>query len=270
MNGTAALDRTAHEDPPQTLRCANVPVLACSPPEAARLVVRLATSRPDRGLDIHLCNAYTVALAHQDPALRTALNQAAANLPDGKSVVWANRWLHRTHRPPTERVYGPDLFCNVFALGEQIGLRHYLIGGTPEALTGLQEQLRDRFPRARIVGAESPPFRDLSPDERHAQLARIRASEAQIVWLGLGTPKQDHEAAWLVSQVPVVVVAVGAAFDFVSGRKRQAPAWMQEKGLEWMFRLCSEPRRLWRRYLFGNARFLRCVAAQAFRGPDLR
>jgi N-acetylglucosaminyldiphosphoundecaprenol N-acetyl-beta-D-mannosaminyltransferase len=154
----------------------------------------------------------------------------------------------------------------VFALGSPVGLRHYLIGGTPQVLADLQHQLRSRFPGALITGAESPPFRELSGDERRDQIARIRDADAQIVWLGLGTPKQDREAAWIAAHLPVAVAAVGAAFDFVSGHKPQAPLWMQDNGLEWLFRLACEPRRLWRRYLYGNARFLRCVIAQALRG----
>lgn len=252
--------------PSRVLRCANVPIHTCPPVEAARQVLSLATSRLDRGADIHLCNAYTIALADRDPGLATLLKEATANFPDGKSVVWANRWLHRRQSPPkTDRVYGPDLFLDVFALGEPIELRHYLVGGTPQVLVDLQDRLRERFPSATIVGAESPPFRTPTDNERRAQVARIRDADAQIVWLGLGTPKQDREAAWLASQLPVAVVAVGAAFDFVSGNKPQASPWIQDSGLEWLFRLCSEPRRLWRRYLFGNARFLRCVVAQAIR-----
>jgi N-acetylglucosaminyldiphosphoundecaprenol N-acetyl-beta-D-mannosaminyltransferase len=255
-----------HALQPRVLRCANVPITACPPTEAALLVLRLATTRREEGADIHLCNAYTIALADRDPGLRATLDHATVNFPDGKSVVWANRWLHRKQRPPTQRVYGPDLFCNVFELGALVELRHYLIGGTPQVLADLQERLHRRFPGVLIAGAESPPFREPSEGERRDQIDRIRDADAQIVWLGLGTPKQDREAAWIAAHLPVAVAAVGAAFDFVSGHKPQAPPWMRDNGLEWLFRLASEPRRLWRRYLYGNARFLWCVITQTVRG----
>jgi N-acetylglucosaminyldiphosphoundecaprenol N-acetyl-beta-D-mannosaminyltransferase len=187
------------------------------------------------------------------------------NLPDGKSVVWANRLTHRRLRLPADRVYGPDLFRDVFLLGQSVGLRHYLLGSTPDVLAALQDRLCRSYPGALLVGAESPPFRPLTGPERQAQLDRIRDCGAQLIWVGLGTPKQDWEAARLARALPVVAVAVGAAFDFVAGAKRQAPLWMQRHGLEWCYRLGQEPRRLWRRYLFGNARFVYAVAAGAVR-----
>lgn len=236
--------------------CAGVPITACTRDEAARLVLSLATGAGPSGVDVHLCNAYTLALADADPGYGDLLRGAAVNFPDGKSVVWANRLARRELNLPTERVYGPDLFGDVLALGVDIGLRHYLLGSTPEVLAALEARLRARHPGVRLVGVESPPFRDLSAAERADQADRIGSSGAQIVWVGLGTPKQDREAAALAAELPLVSVAVGAAFDFLAGTKRQAPLWMQRNGLEWTFRLATEPRRLWRRYLFGNARFL--------------
>jgi N-acetylglucosaminyldiphosphoundecaprenol N-acetyl-beta-D-mannosaminyltransferase len=249
--------------------CAGVPITACSPAQAARAVVQVATSELTSGVDLHLCNAYTLALADADPELRHLLGRATANFPDGQSVVWANRLLHRGQRLPAERVYGPDLLLDVFRLGGSVGLRHYLLGSTPEVLAALQATLRRQFPAARIVGAESPPFRPLTEGEWRERVGRIRACGAQIVWLGLGTPKQDREAARLAAQLPVVVSAVGAAFDFVAGAKRQAPPWLRRRGLEWLFRLACEPRRLWRRYLLGNARFVWAVLRSGPCGRDL-
>lgn len=243
-----------------TIRCARVPVTTCTRSEAAERVIRLAGSPLGRGVDVHLCNAYTLALADRDPALRELLTRAAINFPDGKAVVWANQLLHRGRHLPGNRVYGPDLFLDVLDAGRRADLGHYLLGGTPEVLRALREELDRRFPGVRVVGAESPPFRDLSADELAERDARVRASGAQLVWVGLGTPKQDHECARLSARIPAVHLAVGAAFDFVAGAKKQAPTWMQDHGLEWLFRLASEPRRLWRRYLFGNTRFLWAVA----------
>jgi len=253
----------AADDPPDpppepavpVLPCAGVPITACRPDAAARLVVDRAAGPRLAGMDIHLCNAYTLALADRDAGLHTLLRRATVNFPDGKSVVWANRLQHRHRRSPTVRVYGPDLMRDVLALGQPAGLRHYLLGSTPRVLAALTERLRQDYPQVHLAGTESPPFRELTEAERAAQADRIRRSGAQVVWLGLGTPKQDWEAARLAAELPVVAVAVGAAFDFLAGTKRQAPVWMRHNGLEWCFRLAQEPRRLWRRYLFGNVRF---------------
>lgn len=241
------------------VECARVPITACTRQAAAAEVVWLATSDLDHGLDVHLCNAYTLALADRDDRFRAMLVDAAVNFPDGKSVVWANQLRYRGLDLPSERVYGPDLFLDVLDAGRTAGLRHYLLGSTPEVLAALQAELHRRFPGLLLVGAESPPFRPLTDDERRRQAAAIRTSGAQVVWVGLGTPKQDWESARLAAEVPAVFAAVGAAFDFVAGTVKQAPPFMQRNGLEWLFRLGAEPRRLWRRYLFGNARFVRAA-----------
>lgn len=240
--------------------CAGVPITACNRETAAQEVVRLAETLPagrrTPGLDVHLCNAYTLALADRDPQLRRLLGAAALNFPDGKSVVWANRLLHRDAAVSTERVYGPDLFGDVVELGRGSHLRHYLLGSTPDVLSRLRARLLERYPGAVIVGAESPPFRAPTAEEQRQQAARVAAARTDVVWVGLGTPKQDVTVARLAAQVPAVCVAVGAAFDFLAGTKRQAPRWMRDNGLEWVHRLACEPGRLWRRYLFGNARFV--------------
>lgn len=240
--------------------CAGVPITACTPTQAAHKVVSLATSDQARGTDVHLCNAFTLALADRDASFKALLRQAAINFPDGKSVVWANKLLHRGLRIPGDRVYGPDLFLDVFELGQEAGLRHYLLGSTDSVLSKLEAELRRRFPKAEVVGVSSPPFREQSVQERAEQLSHIVASRAQVVWVGLGTPKQDWESALLARESNAVFVAVGAAFDFVAGEKKQAPLWMQRSGLEWLFRLFSEPRRMWKRYLFGNLGFLVAAA----------
>ncbi len=237
------------------VRCAGVPISSCEPTRAADLLIELARTT-ERGIDVHLCNAYTLALADSDESYRAMLARASINFPDGTPVVWANRLRHRGSGIPTRPVRGPGLFLEVFGRGSPLGIKHYLLGGTPEVLKALEHNLRERFPDARIVGAESPPFRPLTEDEREAQDERIRASGAEIVWVGLGTPKQDWECARLRDRLPSVFVAVGAAFDFAAGTKSTAPQWMQNNGLEWVHRLASEPRRLSKRYLFGNARFL--------------
>ncbi|WP_338898248.1 WecB/TagA/CpsF family glycosyltransferase [Streptomyces sp. TG1A-60] len=260
------------------VECLGVPITAHTRDSAARHVVHLAgrmreardgltdgpgASGMQRGSDVHLSNAYTLALADRDPELHGILRSASLNLPDGQSVAWASQLLHRDDTLPGTRVYGPDLLLDVFALSQHTDLRHYLLGSTPDVLDALHRELERRFPRTRITGTCSPPFRPLTAQELRQQAADIRAAGADIVWVGLGTPKQDRWAAELCAELPVVAVAVGAAFDFIAGAKRQAPPWMQHNGLEWLFRLGCEPRRLWRRYVFGNARFLWGVTRQA-------
>lgn len=264
--------------------CLGVPISAHTRESAACSVVSLAqrirdTRRADRvrytdrgrhadtsrGGDVHLCNAYTLALADRDPELREILRSAALNLPDGQPVVWANRLLQRTTALPKRRVYGPDLLLDVFALSQHTELSHFLFGSTPQVLDALHGELRRRYPGARIAGTCSPPFRPLTDRDLREQADEIGSAGADIVWVGLGTPKQDRWASELCRMLPVAAVAVGAAFDFIAGTKPQAPPWMQHSGMEWLFRLGCEPRRLWRRYLFGNTRFVRGVVRQATR-----
>jgi N-acetylglucosaminyldiphosphoundecaprenol N-acetyl-beta-D-mannosaminyltransferase len=239
--------------------CAGVPITCCTLEAATQLLIRMAKDEHRTGADIHLCNAYTLALADTDQSFGAMLRGARINFPDGMPVVWANRWRHRHMSLPRERVCGPDLFAEVLEHGQDHAITHYLLGSTPQVLAALGTEIRRRFPTARVVGAESPPFRELTPQERDDQARRLRESGAQIVWVGLGTPKQDWAAHQLAAQVPAVFVAIGAAFDFIAGHRRRAPQWMQKSGLEWTYRLGLEPRRLSKRYLVGNLQFIRAV-----------
>lgn len=209
------------------------------------------------GIAVHFGNAYTVALADSDPDYAAMLARASSVvLTDGVPVAWVGRRGYPELADAWQRTYGPDVMTAVLDRSGPAGPRHYLLGGTPETLDRLQSEVARRWPAARVVGAASPPFRPLTPAEQAAQDAAIRASGADFVWVGLGTPKQDWEVARLAAAMPVIAMAVGAAFDFLSGSKPQAPVWMQRSGTEWAFRLASEPRRLARRYLWGNPRFL--------------
>lgn len=220
----------------------------------------LGAENPRDGIAVHFANAYTVALADTDPAYAGLLaDPRSAVFTDGMPVAWFGRRQHPQFAQIWQRVYGPDVMTSVFARSQSDGPRHYLLGGDPQTLTGLQREIATRWPQARVVGAESPPFRALSRAEEQAQDARIRASGAGIVWVGLGTPKQDWEVARLARSLPIVAMAVGAAFDFLAGTKPQAPLAMQRAGMEWAFRLASEPQRLARRYLWGNPRFVRAA-----------
>jgi exopolysaccharide biosynthesis WecB/TagA/CpsF family protein len=174
--------------------------------------------------------------------------------PDGQPVRWALNLLHKTGL--RDRVYGPELMLRLTARAAEQGLPVYFHGSSPEVIDKLQANLSERFPTLRIAGAESPPFRELSPAEEDDMVRRINDSGAAIVFIGLGCPKQDRFAYQYRDRIRAVQVCVGAAFDFHAGTKRMAPPLMQRYGLEWLYRLASEPTRLWRRYLVTNSIFL--------------
>lgn len=217
----------------------------------------LAWKADPSGRAVHLCNAYTLSLALHDDSLRDLLNAADANLCDGMPLVWIARRLGFSHM--RDRVYGPDLMVATIDRGRAAGLRHYLYGSTPEVIAQLETNLRERFPGVELVGVESGPFRPLTEAEEHDLAQRIADARADMVWVGLGTPRQDLFADRFRDLVPATLIAIGAAFDFHAGTKRQAPRVVQRFGLEWLFRLITEPRRLWKRYLIGNGRFVWAV-----------
>jgi N-acetylglucosaminyldiphosphoundecaprenol N-acetyl-beta-D-mannosaminyltransferase len=189
-----------------------------------------------------------------DPALRDIHNGAGLVTPDGMPLVWLS-WLHG-HRQ-VERVYGPDLMLACCEASIERGYRHFFYGGGSGVPERLAARLQARFPGLNVVGTWSPPFRDLSAAEEAAMIDHIAAARPDIVWVGLSTPKQERWMARYVGRLNVpVLIGVGAAFDMHSGMKRQAPRWMQRSGLEWVFRLMSEPRRLGRRYLVNNPWFV--------------
>lgn len=230
---------------------------------AVALLLDLAGEPRERGLAVHFANAYNIALADDDRSYRDLLNSGDLVFTDGTPVVWAGRRLHPEVAGQWERVYGPDVMEAVLAASTPQAPRHYLLGGSPETLTALQAEIARRWPNARVVGAESPPFRPPTAQDLADRDARIRASGATCVWVGLGTPKQDVEVHRLTQSVSVVAIAVGAAFDFIAGTVPQAPVWMQRSGLEWAYRLGREPRRLAKRYLWGNPKFVGVVIRQS-------
>lgn len=209
---------------------------------------------------VTVTGVHGVMESQRDEPLRRIHNRAGMVTPDGMPLVWL---LRRNGHPHASRVYGPDLMLNVCRASEAAGWKHYLYGSTPEVLTDLQASLERQFPALQIVGSFSPPFRPLTADEDDDVIARIDASGAHIVWVGLSTPRQEHWMAAHVGRVQAnVLIGVGAAFDFHAGRKKQAPGWMQRRGLEWLFRLVTEPRRLWKRYLRNNPLFIANVLRQ--------
>lgn len=220
----------------------------------------LASRRSDRALTVAVCNVHSVMSARKDPVLRSALHEADIATPDGVPLVWGIRW---TADSDQERVYGPELMVRGLAASGTMGLRHYLYGSTPETLASLEKAIEDQAPQASIVGIESPPFRQLTEAEEREVIDRIRASGADVVWVGLGMPKQELWINQAAPELPgIALLGVGAAFDFLAGTKRQAPGWMQRAGLEWLFRLIQEPRRLWRRYLWNNPAYLVLLVRQ--------
>ena len=226
-----------------------------SPQGACNAVISIA--RQGLGRHVHLANAYTIALADKSTDYRHVLAAPALNFPDGKPIGWVSSM--RGQSPRLEQVRGPQLFLDVFDQGRSHGIKHYLLGSTPDVLISLERELSRRFPGISLVGTASPPFRAMTAAEFKDQDEQIRASGAQIVWVGLGTPKQDIEAKRLAGSLPIVAIAIGAAFDFAAGTLSEAPAWSRKFGVEWCFRFAQEPKRLWRRYLFGNARFLKAA-----------
>jgi N-acetylglucosaminyldiphosphoundecaprenol N-acetyl-beta-D-mannosaminyltransferase len=192
--------------------------------------------------------------SQRDRDLAAIHNNAGLTTPDGMPMVWAGkaagaRWI--------QRVYGPDMMLEVLAEAQARNWSSFFYGGAPGVPEQLAERLAERFPGLRVAGTLSPPFRPLTREEVLDTAALINASGATLVWVGLSTPKQER---WMAELRPLleapVLLGVGAAFDFHAGRIKQAPRWMQKSGLEWLYRLSREPRRLWRRYLTNNPRFV--------------
>jgi exopolysaccharide biosynthesis WecB/TagA/CpsF family protein len=224
--------------------------------EATRLI--LAAAQAGQRAVVACQAVHAVITASQDPVLRARVNSFDLVTPDGQPVRWAMNLLHRTRL--AERVYGPELMLRVCQAAAEAAVPIYLYGGTPAVVDQLVDNLRRRFSGLRIAGAEAPPFRPLTAVEDEAVVERIKASGAQVVFIGLGCPKQDHFAYEHHDRIRGVLLAVGAAFDFHAGAKKMAPAWMQRRGLEWLFRLSQEPGRLWKRYLTTNTVFLARLA----------
>lgn len=225
----------------------------------------LAWGRARRPATVDFFGVHGLTEANRNPEFMRSMNRFDIVACDGQPIRWAlNRW-HAARIPG--RVYGPTVMLQVCQLAAEEGLSIYLYGSRPEVLERLAAGLRQRFGKLQIAGAESPPFRPLSDDERLDVADRINASGAAFVFIGLGCPKQELFAAEMADKVEAVQLCVGAAFDFHAGMVPMAPPWMQDAGLEWFYRLCQEPRRLWRRYLFNNSMFVgMCLRRMLFGG----
>jgi exopolysaccharide biosynthesis WecB/TagA/CpsF family protein len=255
----------------------DVPLPVSTPPTVAVTGARLALIDYERTLDwidsiiaarqrgyLCVCNVHTVTAAHEDAELRAALESSSFNVPDGQPLVWA---LAALGHPLSGRVYGPELMERACARAVEGTPRFYLYGGRNQgALVQLALNLRRRYPGINIVGGYAPPHRELTVEEEDAIVEEINRSQADVVWVGIGVPKQEKWMARMRGRLTTpVLVGVGAAFDFHAGLVPQAPPLLQRAGLEWAYRLSREPRRLWRRYLRYNPRFVVAFCVQLLR-----
>ncbi len=197
---------------------------------------------------------HSIMMCRDDIHLRKIYNRAGMVTPDGMPVVWMGKRQGNEHMG---RVYGPDLMLALCDHSQSCEYRHFFYGGSEEVVKEMVDKFSQQFPDLQIAGYYSPPFRELTLEEDTQISEIINAASPHFVWIGLGAPKQEY---WMEQHLeklaPAILIGVGAAFDFHAGHKPQAPIWMQRNGLEWLFRFASEPRRLWKRYLINNPRFI--------------
>jgi N-acetylglucosaminyldiphosphoundecaprenol N-acetyl-beta-D-mannosaminyltransferase len=239
------------------VRVAGIDFADTEAPAALAWLLDACSSADGPRPSVRLANAWSAVLAARSPEYLAVLNGDGVTFPDGASITGTMRVLRRGQYQHGRRVRGPSLFVECMDAGRERGLRHFLLGTTDPTLDALSAELQARFPGVQISGTYSPPFRPLDEEFIDACCRRIAQSDCDVVWVALGVPKQDLLAHELARRLHVTCVGVGAAFDMLSGRVREAPLWMQRLGVEWVFRLAVEPRRLWRRYLLGNLAFLR-------------
>jgi N-acetylglucosaminyldiphosphoundecaprenol N-acetyl-beta-D-mannosaminyltransferase len=219
-----------------------------------------AAVREKRKGYICVTGVHGVIEAQSDASFRKILNEAFLCTPDGMPMVWMGK-IHGYAE--MRRVYGPDLMLDVCAWSEKNPCRHFFYGGAEGAAQLLVEKLKAKFPKMEIAGTFTPPFRPLDAGEEKKFAATIRAARPDIVWVGLSTPKQEKFMEEFLPKLDAtLLIGVGAAFDFLSGRVEQAPRWMQRSGLEWFYRLCQEPRRLAKRYFKNNPLFVLKILGQ--------
>lgn len=227
----------------------------------------LSWARNNESRYVAICNAHVVVTATQDKAYRKVIASSDMATPDGAPVAWM---LRRQGFSGQQRINGPDLMWALARSCEGEGVSIFFYGSTADTLDKLRHRLLAAFPALSLAGMESPPFRPLSAEEDDAAVERINASGAGIVLVGLGCPKQERWMAEHRGRINAVMIGVGAAFDFHAGTVSRAPAWMRDRGLEWLHRLASEPRRLWKRYLVTNTLFILGAARQLLFGISTR
>lgn len=226
------------------------------------VATKLATRWIECGNPGYVCIAsvHGVMEAQRDSELLRIFNQAAIVTPDGMPLTWVGRLQGFTQM---NRVFGPDFMIEMCRISVERGYKHFLYGGMPGVAEELSKRLQKRFPGLEVVGTHTPPFRSLSPEEEEAVVRQVTQLKPHMLWVGIGAPKQERFMAQYVDRFKVpLLVGVGAAFDFHTGRIRDCPAWVKRAGLQWLHRLAQEPTRLWRRYLVNNPAFLGRIAWQ--------
>ncbi|WP_339171880.1 WecB/TagA/CpsF family glycosyltransferase [Anoxybacillus sp. FSL W8-1294] len=206
-----------------------------------------------KGHYICVSNVHTTVLSYEDPAYKNVQNSAYIRLPDGKPLSFLSSLKGFRE---AERVTGPDLMEELFKLSEKKGYTHFFYGSTEQTLQLLKKNLQKRYPQMKIVGMYSPPFRPLTVQEDEKIINLINNLKPDFIWVGLGAPKQEYWMYEHKGRVPSLMIGVGAGFDYHAGKLKRAPLWMQKAGLEWLYRLVQEPRRLWKRYMLYNTKFL--------------
>lgn len=224
--------------------------------EAVETIITTAQSR--RSFGVSALAVHGLIEAVRNPDVAAAVDALNLVLPDGQPVRWALRLLHGIQLP--DRVYGPELMLDLCARAAAMGVPVYLFGSSAETCARLFQVLKDTYPGIQIADVQPDRFREATFEEDAADIDRINGSGAGIVFVGRGCPRQEKWVATHLGRVQCAMVAVGAAFDFISGQKAKAPRWMQDSGLEWLFRLIQEPRRLWKRYLVTNSLYLAYLA----------
>jgi N-acetylglucosaminyldiphosphoundecaprenol N-acetyl-beta-D-mannosaminyltransferase len=229
----------------------------------AEVLRRMEAPPRDRGQLFAFCNVHSVMTARRDRGVRRALDGVDVAAPDGMPLVWVMRRRGLLHQP---RVYGPDLMERALSHGVPLGWRHFFLGATDATLDRLEAAAECLAPGVRIVGRLAPPYRPLTPGEDDEIVLRVLSSGTNVLWVGLGMPKQELWMDRMRHRLPGVnVMGVGAAFDLLSGTVPQAPDWLQDHGLEWAYRLSKEPRRLWRRYVYNNPAFVVLATTETLR-----
>jgi len=249
---------------PLQLKLLGVKIDRVTMEETIDAVKNLIRSKGFYGRYICVANVDSVMGSRRDERLMSALNSSFLTVADGMPLVWAGRFLGCSVR---ERVAGPDLMIDLIRISDHEGFTHFFYGSSEEVLAALEKKLRERFPGTKIVGSLAPPFRPITLEEDRKMVEAINAASPDILWVGLGAPKQELWMAEHHGRVKVpVMIGVGAAFDFHAGSKKRAPFWMQKNGLEWAWRLSQEPGRLWRRYLIDDFPFFWHVLKQKYLG----
>lgn len=246
------------------LELAGIPIRALSPASAIDWICQAAPLKSGR--DVHLLSSHGVWVAQYDPEFLHALQSAGAVLPDGKWVARSGRWLGT----PLQQVRGPQLFRDVLDRGRARQLRHFFLAPNENCRLKLAARVQELYPGIHIAGSAVATWPNASAAQVAEQDRLIRETHPDIVWLGIATPRQDLEAARLAHSIPATIVAAGAALDFLAGTQAEAPVVWRTLGLEWLYRLGTDPKRLLKRYTIGNAAFVKAVVRQKIRQRQSR